>query len=122
MPVYNGGGALEQSLDSLLGQTVADLEIICVDDGSSDGSDPLLERYAEMDPRIRVLRQERAGAGAARNAGLALARSEYIAFLDCDDVFRPTLVEYCTERLTRSGADICVFGATQFSGDALADA
>ena len=82
MPVYNGEAYLASAVDSVLGQTTQDLELVVVDDGSSDGSAAILERYGE---RIRVLRQANAGVSAARNAGIAAARGEFIAFLDSDD-------------------------------------
>jgi glycosyltransferase involved in cell wall biosynthesis len=82
MPVYNGEAYLAAAIDSVLGQTMQDLELVVVDDGSTDGSTAILARYGE---RIRVLRQANAGVSAARNAGIASARGEFIAFLDSDD-------------------------------------
>ena len=73
MPVYNGEEYLRQCLDSVINQTLKEIEIICVDDGSSDGSLDILKEYAAKDTRIIVLQQSNAGAGAARNNGLAKA-------------------------------------------------
>lgn len=82
MPVYNGERFLREALDSVFAQRYRDYEMICVDDGSTDGSPTILQNYAE---RVKVLRQTRAGQGAARNAGARLAPGAYLAFLDQDD-------------------------------------
>lgn len=87
VPVYNQAPYLAECLDSVLEQTLRDIEVVCVDDGSTDGSERLLEDYAARDPRIRVLRQKNAGAGRARNCGIGKARGEFIAFMDADDMY-----------------------------------
>jgi glycosyltransferase involved in cell wall biosynthesis len=86
MPVYNGERFLRESLDSVCAQTFQDFEVLCVDDGSTDNSAAVLEQYAE---RIRVVRQKNSGQSAARNAGVRLAKGQYIAFLDQDDLWYP---------------------------------
>lgn len=86
MPVYNGEAYLATAIDSVLGQTQPDVELVVVDDGSSDGSAAILARYGD---RIRVLHQANAGVSAARNAGVAAARGEFLAFLDSDDWWEP---------------------------------
>lgn len=85
VPVYNTAPWLPRCLESLLGQTYRDLEIICVDDGSKDNSADILDEYAARDSRIKVIHQENAGVSAARNAGLAVATGEYVTFVDSDD-------------------------------------
>ena len=70
IPVYNIEAHLRQCLDSVAGQTLSDLEVICVDDGSTDTSPAILEEYAQKDPRFQVIRQANAGPGAARNRGM----------------------------------------------------
>ena len=85
IPVYNAAKYLRPCLDSVLGQTLKDIEIICIDDGSTDESATILEEYACADSRVRVIRQDNAGQGAARNMGLELACGEYVYFLDADD-------------------------------------
>ena len=90
IPVYNGGRYLRESIDSVLAQTFHDYEIVCVDDGSTDDSPVLLQEYGQ---RLRVVRQENSGQSAARNVGVKLARGEYIAFLDQDDVWYPSKVQ-----------------------------
>ena len=90
IPVYNGDRYLRESIDSVFAQTFDDYEIVCVDDGSTDDSAVLLQAYGQ---RIRVVRQTNAGQSAARNAGVKVARGEYIAFLDQDDVWYPSKLE-----------------------------
>lgn len=87
MPVYNGERFLNESLGSVLAQTFDDYEIVCVDDGSTDGSSALLDRYSQ---RIRVVRQGNAGQSMARNVGVSHAKGCYIAFLDQDDIWYPS--------------------------------
>lgn len=87
IPVCNSGRHLRECLDSALSQTLRDIEIICVDDGSTDGSPGILREYAARDSRVRAVFQPNAGAGAARNAGMELSRGEYLAFLDADDLY-----------------------------------
>ncbi len=91
VPAYNIGTFIRESIDSALRQTITDLEVIVVDDGSTDDTS---DRLADMhDPRLRVLRQENAGSGSARNKGMAQARAPYIAFLDGDDIWEDTKLE-----------------------------
>ena len=93
VPVYQVEPYLADCLDSLLAQTYSNLEIILVDDGSTDGSGKLCDAYAERDGRVRVIHQKNAGLSAARNAGLVIARGDYYAFVDSDDVVSPFFVE-----------------------------
>ena len=108
IPVYNKTEYLEGCLKSVLGQTVDDLEAICIDDGSTDGSAEIVERFAEKDKRIWLIRQPNLGAGAARNVGVKAAKGEYIAFLDADDYypFNDTLAKLY-ERAVAKNADVC---------------
>lgn len=86
VPVYNTCSYLSKCLESLFSQTLCDIEIICVDDGSTDGSSDVLRDFAQKDSRLKVLKHERnKGAAAARNTGLAVARGEYLGFVDSDD-------------------------------------
>jgi len=87
MPLYNKVGYVGAAIRSVLDQTFTDLELVVVDDGSTDGSAEVVQGLA--DRRIRLLRQENAGAPAARNAGIAAARGRWVAFLDADDTWRP---------------------------------
>ena len=87
IPVYNVEKYLRECLDNVVNQTLRDIEIICIDDGSVDSSLLILEKYREKDQRVKVLSQENSGSGAARNRGIRSARGEYIAFLDADDFY-----------------------------------
>jgi glycosyltransferase involved in cell wall biosynthesis len=111
VPIYNGADRLAPFFDSVLSQTHRELEIICVDDGSTDGSAEIIEKYSRKDPRVKALRQENAGAGVARNTGLAVATGEYCSFLDCDDEFEPDMYELLLGRIVSAGADICICDA-----------
>ena len=85
IPVYNSGPYLNKCLDSVLAQTMQELEIILVNDGSTDGSPAILEDYALRDARIRIISQENQGLSGARNTGIRAARGSYLTFLDSDD-------------------------------------
>ena len=89
IPVYNVEKYLARCLDSVLAQHFPDVEILCIDDGSTDGSLSILREYAARDSRIRVLEQKNSGASAARNAGLEAAKGRWIAFVDSDDEVLP---------------------------------
>jgi glycosyltransferase involved in cell wall biosynthesis len=93
MPVYNGRLYLTEAVQSVLVQTLADFELIAIDDGSTDGSATILERMAETDSRIVVLRQSNAGATRAMNVGVSRARGQFVARMDADDVCRPRRFE-----------------------------
>ena len=89
MPAYNTEAYLANSVDSILGQTFVDWELICVDDGSSDGSLGILRRYEGADPRVRVITRPNTGVARARNDGMDVAAGRYIAAMDSDDVALP---------------------------------
>lgn len=108
VPVYNTRPYLEQCLDSILTQTLTDIEIICVNDGSQDDSQSILERYIAADPRVRVMKKENGGLSSARNAGMGLARGDYIAFVDSDDFIAPNMMEALYTRAEETGADITI--------------
>lgn len=85
IPVYNAVQFLRACIDSVTNQTLRDIEVICVDDGSSDGSEAILAEYAAKDKRLKIVTQKNRGQGAARNRGLASAHGEYVYFMDADD-------------------------------------
>lgn len=114
MPVYNTEPYLREALDSLLKQTNPNIEIICVDDGSTDASASILKEYTEKDPRVQILRQDHQGAGAARNLGMESAQGEYLLFLDADDFFTDTLVEEIAKKGNKTNADVILFGARKY--------
>ena len=106
VPVYNVAKYLRQCMDSLVGQTLREIEVICVDDGSTDGSGAILDEYAVNDARIKVIHQVNTGAGAARNAGFALAQGEYLFFCDPDDWCDRRMFARLSARAKRMRADI----------------
>lgn len=108
IPVHNAERYLRACLDSVLAQTFRDFEVICVDDGSTDGSAAILAEYAEKDSRVRVVTGPKTDAGAARNAGYAASSGECMLFLDADDVFAPTLVEALVRGIETSCADVAI--------------
>lgn len=109
VPVYNVASYLDESITSLLAQTWEDWEALFVNDGSTDGSLEILERYARQDARIRVIDQPNAGAGEARNRGLAEARGQYIYFLDPDDWMEPDLLRDSLRLATEHDLEIVAF-------------
>lgn len=120
LPVYNVEAYLAQCLDSLLTQDFADFELIAVDDGSSDGSAAILEKYAAADKRLKIISQANAGLGSARNRGLDAARGKYIYFMDSDDLLQPNAFKRMIGELERNDLDQLVFSAKAF-GDEGAD-
>ena len=106
IPVYNVEKYLRQCLDSVVNQTLKDIEIICVDDGSTDSSPAILAEYAAKDQRVKVLTREKSNAGAARNAGMAVATGEYLGFVDSDDWCEATLFEKAYVRAVETVADL----------------
>lgn len=115
MPVYNAAEFLEHGLETLRNQTMRNIEIICVDDGSTDNSLEILNRYAAMDSRFRVMTQQNKFAGAARNLGLTEARGEYLIFLDSDDFFARSLCEDAYFKGKVHKADVVLFGAKHYN-------
>ena len=109
IPVYNAATYLRECLDSALSQTFRDIEVIAVDDGSTDGSPAILAEYAACDSRLTVVTQANRGVSAARNAALRLARGQWLTFLDSDDALYPRCVEMLTEAARLSGCDL-VYG------------
>lgn len=114
VPVYNGEKYLEQCLDSICNQTLQEIEIICVDDGSTDSSWDILNRYKDQDDRIQLYRQQNLYAGVARNTGKSHATGEYLVFWDCDDFFEPDALEKMYGKAKAVDADVCVCGGNQF--------
>ena len=106
IPVYNTKQYLRDCLDSILAQTYLDLEILFIDDGSTDGSGDLLDSFAETDSRIRVIHQANGGVCAARNRGISEARGQWLSFIDSDDTLEPDLYETLTELLLAHDAEI----------------
>lgn len=114
IPVYNVEKYLHQCLDSIINQTFKNIEIICVDDGSTDSSAKILEEYAQKYSFIKVLHQQNLYAGVARNNGLKIASGEYVFFLDGDDFCAPDLLSLAVNKGDSLGADIVVFDHIRF--------
>ncbi len=108
IPVFNAEKYIRKCLDSVTGSTLKDIEIICVDDGSTDGSLAILKEYESKDERIKVLTQAQQYAGTARNNGLAIARGEYIHFLDADDWIDIYAYEKWYEIAKENHAEVCM--------------
>lgn len=108
VPIYNACKHLRPALDSILAQTFKEIEIICVDDGSTDTSLDMLKIYQKMDNRIRIITETNAGPGHARNNGLKRARGKYVAFLDADDFFEPEMLEKLYNLAEENDLDIAI--------------
>lgn len=119
VPVYNSARYLRQCLDSVTGQTYQNLEIVCVNDGSSDDSLTILEEYAGRDKRIRIFSKENEGKGAAsaRNLGLENASGEYIQFIDSDDFFESDMVESLVGKAVDTGSDVVICAGQVFDDE-----
>lgn len=116
VPVYNVEKYLRKCLDSLINQTLKDIEIICVNDGSKDNSPKILEEYAKKDNRIIVINQENAGLSVARNSGIDIAKGEYIGFVDSDDWVDLDFFEKLYYSATSNDTDIAVGGIIRVTG------
>lgn len=114
IPVYNTEPYLRQCLDSVVNQTLRDIEIICVDDGSTDGSLSILKEYEQKDLRVTVISQPNEGQSSARNNALRCARGEYIDFLDSDDYLAPDALEKALRAARENDLDAAVFGVEPF--------
>lgn len=114
VPVYNAGEYIGQMLESVLGQSMQEIEIICVNDGSTDNSGEIIRSFMDRDSRIMLLEQPNINAGAARNQGLLHARGKYVVFWDADDQFHRRALELMCRKMQRTQADICVCGVCEF--------
>lgn len=106
VPIYNKAPYIKKCLDDICSQTYRDLEIICINDGSTDGSGEIVKEYAKKDIRFRYIEQENLGVSAARNRGLELAKGEYISFIDCDDGLEKDMYAFLLELMKKHNADI----------------
>ena len=110
LPVYNGERFLRPCLDAVLAQTYRDWELLLIDDGSTDASGAICDEYAAADHRVTVIHQENVGHAATRNRGIAMAKGEYVSFVDCDDWFEPDMYATMVGTLNDTKADIVVCG------------
>ncbi|SFB19180.1 hypothetical protein SAMN05216249_11255 [Acetitomaculum ruminis DSM 5522] len=116
VPVYNTEPYLKRCLDSLIGQTLSEVEIVAVNDGSTDGSGKILDDYKEKYPdRIQVIHKENGGQATARNLAFTLCKGEYIGFLDSDDYVKTDMFEKMYKKAKKTGSDYVACGYTDFT-------
>ena len=108
MPIYNAGEYLSRAIGDLLSQSFTDIELICVDDGSTDNSDTIIRSFMRKDSRVKMITQRNGGPSIARNAGLAEAVGDYIIFLDADDFYEKNLLSSLYEVAERDNLDVAV--------------
>ena len=116
VPVWNGEKYLAECMESITSQSLQDMEIIVVDDGSADGTWPLMERLARSDARIRILHQENAGVSEARNAGISLSRGRYIRFVDADDRLPADSMRLLADKAQQNHCDLVLAAYTEVLG------
>lgn len=110
IPVYNTAIYLNKCVESIIGQTLTDWEMILVDDGATDASPQMCDEWARKDLRIRVIHKQNEGLGFTRNAGLNEAKGEFVCFLDSDDTLDSDTLRYCADTLKKEKADACFYG------------
>ena len=114
IPCHNVEQYIESCITSICNQSLEDIEIICVDDGSTDGTARLLDELSSLDERIRVVHQENTGAGGARSTGLALATGDYLSILDSDDLYNKKMLETAYVKALLTDADVVMFKSNQY--------
>lgn len=117
IPVYNVEEFLNNTLSDITGQTLKEIEIICVDDGSTDGSCNIIKDWMKKDQRIQLLRQKNQYAGVARNNGLKQAHGKYVIFWDADDLFDSNALEVMYTQAEQEDADICICEARKYDNE-----
>ena len=116
VPIYNIAEYLPQCIESLLHQSFSDLEIILVDDGSTDGSFAICEHYRSQDRRIVVIHKKNGGLVSARKVGIKVARGQYIAYVDGDDWIEPDMYEQMYQKLIQENVDVVMCGRYEDTG------
>ena len=119
VPIYNGEQFIHKCIDSVLSQTFSDLELIIVDDGSTDNCPQICDEYAKKDSRVIVIHGTNKGVSIARNIGLAAASGEYVAFCDGDDYFKANLLERTYSTAVEKHADVVSFNLQRMSDEAI---
>lgn len=114
LPVYNVAPYLDETFESLLNQTLQEIEIIAVNDGSTDNSQDYINKYAALDSRIKSYYQNNQGLSGARNTGMKHCKGEFVYFMDADDVIDINALELCYNYAKRNNADLCLFDAEIF--------
>ena len=110
MPVYNSKQFLPEAIESVLKQSMSDFELILVNDGSTDGSAEVCDKYADTDGRIRVIHKKNGGVCSARNVGIDASRSEYVTFIDNDDYYDTDFLEVLFSGIISENADLAKCG------------
>ena len=118
IPVYNVENYLKECLDSVTSQTLEDMEIICIDDGSTDNSSDILKEYSKKDNRIKIITKENGGQATARNLGIKEAQGEYIAFVDSDDFIEPTMFEKLYTKAKDNNLDLAMCKIATYNNQA----
>lgn len=106
VPIYNTESYLKECLDSIINQTLLDIEIILINDGSTDNSSIIMKEFKEKDSRIIIINQKNQGQGEARNVGIKLAKAPYLAFVDSDDIIHPKMLEKLYSKILLDNSDI----------------
>ncbi|WP_026662092.1 glycosyltransferase family 2 protein [Butyrivibrio proteoclasticus] len=121
VPIYNAENYIKRCVDSILAQTYENLEVILVDDGSTDSTPSILDEYADKDKRVRVIHKENAGHAHSRNQGLLASSGEFITFMDCDDYMHPDYMSKMYGAVCEDGSDMacCSFNYVDESGTRL---
>lgn len=117
MPVFNTVSYVEEAVNSILSQTFRELEVIIINDGSTDGSETILNEVSNRDNRITLINKKNEGSAIARSLGLKMAKGDYLYFMDSDDILESCALERCYERALESNLDILIFDAVSFSED-----
>ncbi len=117
LPIYNVEKYLDRSIKSIVEQTYKNIEIILVDDGSPDKCPQICDKWQNLDFRVKVIHQDNAGLGMARNTGIENATGEYICFFDSDDYLNPNLIAECVDKMTHNKADFAVYGFCDVTED-----
>ncbi len=115
IPIYNVEKYLRECLDSVVNQTLKDIEIICVNDGSTDNSLEILKEYKQKDKRIKLISQKNYGAGVARNTGLNIANGEYLAFIDGDDFYENDFCRQMYDKAVDTNSDVVICQAQNYN-------
>ena len=114
IPIYNTEKYLKECLNSVINQSLVDIEIICINDGSTDNSIEILNEFKKQDGRISVISQDNQGQAVARNKGLSLANGEYIYFMDSDDILDLTALEKVYSLSKENDLDLIIFKLINF--------
>ena len=117
IPVFNVETYVKECIESVIQQTYVDLEVIIIDDGSTDNSGKICDQYAEFDRRIKVIHQKNQGLSAARNQGLDIAKGDYIVFVDSDDYIEKDMIERLYKALVVNNADLVICNIKKFYGE-----